>query len=89
METAPSPTFATLLRCYRVAAGLGQEELAQRARLSVRTVGDLERSARHAAADGAVRYALTAPAMPSMKNRCRKRKTSMIGASAMIEPAHR
>ena len=45
METAPSPAFAMLLRRYRMAAGLTQEELAERARLSVRTIGDLERGA--------------------------------------------
>src|SRR5437868_5687010 len=48
METAPSPAFAMLLRRYRMAAGLTQEELAERARLSVRTIGDLERGASHA-----------------------------------------
>src|SRR2546421_3485630 len=48
METVPSPGFGTLLRRYRVAAGLTQEELAERARLSVRTIGDLERGASHA-----------------------------------------
>src|ERR671936_3070083 len=48
METAPSPTFATLLRRYRQAAGLSQEELAARAGLSARTVGDLERGGSHA-----------------------------------------
>jgi transcriptional regulator with XRE-family HTH domain len=48
METAPSPAFATLLWRYRQAAGLSQEELAARARLNVRTVGDLERGGSHA-----------------------------------------
>jgi transcriptional regulator with XRE-family HTH domain len=48
METAPSPIFATLLRRYRQAAGLRQEKLAERAGLSARTVGDLERGASHA-----------------------------------------
>jgi tetratricopeptide (TPR) repeat protein/transcriptional regulator with XRE-family HTH domain len=45
METASSLTFATLLRRYRVATGLSQKELAERAGLSVRTIGDLERGA--------------------------------------------
>src|SRR5438094_555019 len=48
METTPSPAFGTLLRRYRQAAGLSQEELAERARLSVRTIGDLERGVSHA-----------------------------------------
>jgi transcriptional regulator with XRE-family HTH domain len=48
METVPFPGFGTLLRRYRQAAGLSQEELADRARLSVRTIGDLERGAGHA-----------------------------------------
>ena len=48
METAPSPAFATLLQRYRQAAGLSQEELAARAGLSARTVGDLERRVSHA-----------------------------------------
>src|SRR5919199_1273410 len=48
MKTAPPPAFATLLRRFRQAAGLSQEELAERAGLSARTVGDLERGASHA-----------------------------------------
>jgi DNA-binding XRE family transcriptional regulator len=48
METGPSPGFGTLLRRYRQAAGLSQEELAERAGLSARTVGDLERGVSHA-----------------------------------------
>jgi tetratricopeptide (TPR) repeat protein/transcriptional regulator with XRE-family HTH domain len=46
---APSPssvTFAELLRHYRVAAGLTQEELAARARLSLDAVSTLERATR-------------------------------------------
>lgn len=41
------PVFSQLLRQYRLAAGLTQAELAERARLSVRGVSDLERGARH------------------------------------------
>jgi transcriptional regulator with XRE-family HTH domain len=40
-------TFATLLKRYRMAAGLTQEELADRANLSVRGFSNLERGARH------------------------------------------
>ena len=43
---ADGPSFAVLLRRYR--AGLTQEELAERAGLSVRAVSDLERGVRRA-----------------------------------------
>ncbi|HEX8919240.1 MAG TPA: tetratricopeptide repeat protein [Chloroflexota bacterium] len=46
MVTAYPSAFGTLLKRYRIAAGLTQEELAERARLSVRAVSDLERGAR-------------------------------------------
>lgn len=39
-------TFAELLRQHRLAAGLTQEALADRAGLSVRGIADLERGAR-------------------------------------------
>jgi transcriptional regulator with XRE-family HTH domain len=42
------PVFATLLRQHRVAAGLSQEELAERAGLSARAISDLERGLRRA-----------------------------------------
>jgi transcriptional regulator with XRE-family HTH domain len=38
-----APSFAEALRQQRLARGLTQEELAQRARLSVRAISDLER----------------------------------------------
>jgi len=43
-----SQTFGELLRGYRVAAGLTQEELAARAHVGVRTISDLERGASRA-----------------------------------------
>src|SRR5579884_657921 len=43
MAVRPSPSFATLLKRHRIAAGLTQEDLAERAGVSVRTVSDLER----------------------------------------------
>jgi len=46
LEDAPSgeiPSFGDLLRRHRLAAGLTQEALAERARLSVRAISDLER----------------------------------------------
>ena len=47
MSTRTSPaTFADLLQRYRRAAGLTQEELAERAHLSVRGISNLERGVR-------------------------------------------
>lgn len=48
MTTAAAITFATLLRRHRLAAGLTQESLAERAGLSARGIQDLERGARTA-----------------------------------------
>jgi transcriptional regulator with XRE-family HTH domain len=42
------PTFGPMLKRYRLAAGLTQEELAERARLSARAITDLERGVRRA-----------------------------------------
>jgi transcriptional regulator with XRE-family HTH domain len=46
MTSLSSQSFGDLLRRYRLAAGLTQEELAARAGLSVRGLSDLERGAR-------------------------------------------
>src|SRR5260370_6603575 len=48
MTTVSSQSFGDLLRRYRLAAGLTQEELAEQAGLSVRGLSDLERGARRA-----------------------------------------
>lgn len=47
MATTETLTFAELLRRYRRAAELTQEELAERAGLSIRAVGNLERGEKH------------------------------------------
>src|SRR5438270_10574853 len=46
VSTTELTTFAALLKRYRVAAGLTQQELAERARLSVRGISNLERGVR-------------------------------------------
>src|SRR5262245_27115061 len=46
MDASATRSFGDLLRRYRQAAGLTQEELAERARLSPRAISDLERGAR-------------------------------------------
>jgi predicted ATPase/transcriptional regulator with XRE-family HTH domain/uncharacterized protein HemY len=48
VTTSRAITLAELLRQYRVAAGLTQEELAEQAKVSVRAVSDLERGVRRA-----------------------------------------
>ncbi len=47
LAPAPQPPFAAQFKRYRAAAGLTQEELAARAGVSVRSIGDLERGAGH------------------------------------------
>jgi len=46
VDTTP-PSFADLLKQYRAAAGLTQEELALQSNLSTRTISDLERGISH------------------------------------------
>ena len=48
MDVAPSLAFAALLRRYRLARGLSQEALAERAGLSAQAVGALEQGVRRA-----------------------------------------
>src|SRR6516164_8990747 len=43
---AGAPTFGDLLRHFRLAAGLTQEELAEKAQISPRAISDLERGQR-------------------------------------------
>src|ERR671939_1263781 len=46
MDTNDRPPFGELLRRYRSAAGLSQEELAERAGITAKAVGALERGER-------------------------------------------
>ncbi|HEU5439878.1 MAG TPA: helix-turn-helix domain-containing protein, partial [Ktedonobacterales bacterium] len=48
MSAQPLSLFGPLLRRYRAAAGLTQEELAERAGLSTRAISDLERGVKRA-----------------------------------------
>jgi branched-chain amino acid transport system substrate-binding protein len=48
MASARPPTFGQLLKQYRIAAGLTQEALAERAGLAARTISDMERGLRSA-----------------------------------------
>ena len=55
MQTGSSASFGDLLKRFRLAAGLSQEELAERAGLSPRGVSDLERGARTNPRTGTIR----------------------------------
>src|SRR3954451_13466439 len=79
MATTTSETFGSLLRRFRLTAGLTQEELAERAGLSTRGIQDLERGVRLAPRaetvrmvadalelDEVARRALTAAAHPEL-----------------------
>ena len=48
MSSLPTLTFGTLLRRYRLAAGLSQEALAEQAHLSREAISTLERGSRRA-----------------------------------------
>ncbi len=48
MALEQKPTFGALLKRYRIASGLTQEDLAAQAGMSTRGVSDLERGARRA-----------------------------------------
>ena len=43
---SPAPQFGSLLKCYRMAAGLTQHALAERSGMSARGISDLERGVR-------------------------------------------
>src|SRR5215472_17128945 len=64
MSAQETSAFGVLLRRHRQAAGLTQEELAERARLSARAVIDLERSARLTPRRETVQWLADALALP-------------------------
>ena len=60
MEAHESPAFGEVLRHYRIAAGLTQAELAERAGLSERAVSDLERGVKSRPHKDTIRLLATA-----------------------------
>ena len=79
MEWMYRPTFATLLRQYRVAAHLSQEKLAERAGLSVAAISALERGVRKTPHMATVR--LLAKAL-----RLNAAERALFGAAARMSP---
>jgi predicted ATPase/class 3 adenylate cyclase/Tfp pilus assembly protein PilF len=65
MDTAQPETFGELLRCYRLAAGLSQEALAERARLSAQAVSALERGVKRTPYRETVRLLADALRLPA------------------------
>ena len=66
IETDPSPTrlpFGRLLKRFRLAAGLSQEALAERAGLSERTISDLERGVKQGPRGSTLRLLVEALAL--------------------------
>src|ERR1700738_2246602 len=60
MDTGLLPACGTLLRRHRRAAGLTQEELAERAGVSVRSIRELERGVSHAPRRDTIQFLATA-----------------------------
>jgi predicted ATPase/transcriptional regulator with XRE-family HTH domain len=75
-------SFGPLLRRYRIAAGLTQEELAARAGLSARAISDLERGRKRTPRRETVSLLTAALALPP-----RKRALLEAAARPMMEPA--
>jgi tetratricopeptide (TPR) repeat protein/transcriptional regulator with XRE-family HTH domain len=80
MDYEPVPGFGDLLRRYRVMAGMTQEELAERAGVSPRSIGDIERGISRAphqetAALLADALGLTGDARAEFKASARRRAT--------------
>ena len=65
MTTAEPPAFGELLQRYRRAAGLTQEELAERAGVSARGISDLERGLRQVPRRDTVQLLVDALALPA------------------------
>jgi len=80
----PAPPFGTLLRTLREAAGLTQEALAERARISVRGIQYLERGASRTPRRGTVDLLASALALAPPE---RTRLTEVAGAPSSILPA--
>src|SRR5712691_1245089 len=86
MVTISSQSFGGLLRRYRLAAGLTQEELATQAGLSARGLSDLERGARRAPRRETVQMLsqalhLSAAEQALMEATARQRKAATPGVS--------
>ena len=67
MTAEDDVSFGELLRHYRLAAYLTQEVLAERARLSVRAISDLERGIKRTPHNDTLELLATALALPAQE----------------------
>lgn len=92
MRSLPEATFASLLRSYRRAAGLTQEELAERAHLSREAIGALERGDRRVPRREtlellAAALALTEPERAAFDAAARQQRVANSQATASPTPS--
>ena len=85
----PPATFAHLLQRYRRAAGLTQEELAERAHLSVGGISNLERGVRRLAQRDTVALLAEALALPAAERAALEAAARGRGESASADPTAR
>jgi predicted ATPase/DNA-binding XRE family transcriptional regulator len=78
-------TFAELLKRHRIAAGLTQEELAERARLSARSISDLERGINRRPYPHTMRNLVQGLGLPEREADVFRRVSRGIHASATSE----
>jgi len=91
MAAVETAGFGALLKGYRVAAGLTQEELAERAALSPRAISDLKRGARQAPQEATLRQLagalqLTEGQRSALEASVVRRRQPRAGASATLAP---
>src|SRR2546421_10007084 len=87
MDLNASSTFGDLLRRYRLAAGLTQEELAGRAQISPRAISDLERGARNRPWRETIQLLASALKLDASERAQLEAAARQSGSTAPAEPA--
>ncbi len=87
MDAPNSVAFGTLLRRHRIAAGLTQEELAERAGVSARSIGDMERGVIHTPRKDTVTRLAAALALSPADRAALVEAARRLGASAVPAPS--
>src|SRR5438874_1803611 len=87
MDAPRSGTFGDLLRRYRLAAGLTQEELAERAQISPRAISDLERGARNRPWRDTIQLLASALKLDASERTLLEAAARQAGSVASTQPA--